>query len=82
MTLSKAGQTIEEKTCENPVAEQYEVGQLLGIRGTPTMVLETGDLVPGYLPAGRLLQAIEEAKQGRSTAKGASKCVSSSHCCL
>ncbi len=64
MTLSKAGQSIEEETCKNPVAEQYEVGQLPGIRGTPTMVLETGDLVPGYLPAGRLLQAIEEAKQG------------------
>ena len=63
MTLSKAGQTIADKTCTNPVAEQYEVGQLLGVRGTPTMVLETGDLVPGYLPAGRLLQAIEEAKQ-------------------
>ena len=62
ITMSKAGQEVEAKTCANPVAEQYEVGQLLGVRGTPTIILETGDLVPGYLPASRLLQAIEQAK--------------------
>ena len=62
MTLSKAGKDVAAKACANPVAEQYEVGQLVGVRGTPTIVLETGDLVPGYLPAPRLLQAIKEAK--------------------
>jgi thiol:disulfide interchange protein DsbC len=62
ITMSKAGQDVAAKTCSNPVADQLEVGQLVGVRGTPTIVLETGDLVPGYLPASRLLQTILEAK--------------------
>lgn len=62
LTRSKAGQEVTAKACTNPVAEQFEVGQLLGVRGTPSIVLETGDLLPGYLPAGRLLQSIIEAK--------------------
>jgi thiol:disulfide interchange protein DsbC len=64
MTMSKAGQEVVSKSCTNPVAEQYDVGQLVGVRGTPTIVLETGGLVPGYLPASRLLQTILEAKTG------------------
>ena len=36
------------------------MGQLLGVRGTPTIVLESGDVVPGYLPAPRLLEALEQ----------------------
>jgi len=62
LTMSKSGRRVAAKTCTNPVAEQFEVGQLVGVRGTPTIVLETGDLVPGYLPAPRLLQTIIEAK--------------------
>ena len=55
MTLAKAGQTIEDKTCENPVAAQYQLGQQIGIRGTPTMILDSGKVIPGYLPAEQLL---------------------------
>ena len=62
MTLAKSGLQVDSKTCSNPVAEQFDIGQLLGVRGTPTIVLETGDLVPGYLSVERLLQALEEAK--------------------
>ena len=62
MTMSKAGQEVAAKACANPVAEQLDVGQLVGVRGTPTIILETGDLVPGYLPASRLLETIIDAK--------------------
>ena len=31
-----------------------ELGELLGISGTPAIVLENGDMVPGYVPAKRL----------------------------
>jgi thiol:disulfide interchange protein DsbC len=31
--------------------KSIEVGQRMGIRGTPHMILGTGDRVPGYLPA-------------------------------
>ena len=31
MTLAKAGETPEAATCDNPVADQYQLGQKLGI---------------------------------------------------
>lgn len=61
MTKAKAREPIAEKSCPNPVAEQYEMGQLVGVRGTPTIVLDNGDVVPGYLPAPRLWDALEQA---------------------
>lgn len=67
MTKAKARQPVEPETCDNPVAQQYEMGQMVGVRGTPTIVLESGDVVPGYLPAPKLLEALQQA---RSEAKG------------
>ena len=52
-------QSIPSKTCENTVKEQYKFGLLLGVNGTPSLILEDGSLAPGYLPAERLLQLLE-----------------------
>jgi thiol:disulfide interchange protein DsbC len=54
MTRSKAGKDIPEKTCDNPVTDHYELGQLLGVSGTPAIFLDTGDMLPGYIPAKRM----------------------------
>lgn len=54
LTKAKAGETIPVKTCANPVAEQYQLGELLGVNGTPALLLEDGTLLPGYLPADAL----------------------------
>ncbi len=62
MTRAKTGREVEAKSCPNPVAEQYQAGQMLGVRGTPTIVLESGEVVPGYLPADRLREAAEVAR--------------------
>ncbi|WP_417421219.1 DsbC family protein [Halomonas sp.] len=40
--------------CDNPVAEQYELGMSLGIQGTPAIILPNGQLVPGFVPPERL----------------------------
>ena len=58
ITTLKRGNTIPSKTCDNPVAEQYEVGMRLGVRGTPTMITADGDLIGGYLPAADLAQRL------------------------
>ncbi|MEM7195866.1 MAG: DsbC family protein [Pseudomonadota bacterium] len=55
MTIAKTGGRVESATCENPVAAQYKLGQEIGIRGTPTMVLDTGRIIPGFVPADNLL---------------------------
>jgi len=62
MTRAKAREPVQPMSCPNPVARHYEMGQMVGVRGTPTIVLETGDVVPGYLPASRLREAIEQAR--------------------
>jgi thiol:disulfide interchange protein DsbC len=59
LTDAKAGKSVPEKTCENPVADHFALGQMLGVTGTPTLILEDGRIVPGYVPAARLVQALE-----------------------
>jgi thiol:disulfide interchange protein DsbC len=47
---------VPENVCaDNPVAAQYELGQQLGVRGTPAMVTEDGTLIPGYQSADDLM---------------------------
>lgn len=51
LTALKRGEGIPEKYCEShPVGEQYELGQLVGITGTPAVLLPSGQLLPGYVP--------------------------------
>ena len=54
MTIAKSGGTVEAKTCKNPVAQQYELGQRLGVRGTPTMILDNGKVIPGFVTPDQL----------------------------
>ncbi|XOV90091.1 MAG: DsbC family protein [Pseudomonadota bacterium] len=58
LTLAKLGQDIEPKTCKNRVAAQYELGNELGVTGTPSLIYEDGTLVPGYLPADQLARRL------------------------
>ncbi|MEE8387971.1 MAG: DsbC family protein [Acidiferrobacterales bacterium] len=53
--IAKAGGELKEMTCTNPVADHYQLGQRLGITGTPTLILEDGTRIGGYVPAPRLL---------------------------
>ena len=58
MNKIKSGIAIPAKTCENPVAQQYNLGQELGVTGTPALVLEDGRLIPGYLEPPKMAQAL------------------------
>ena len=59
MTAAKARKPFDEKKCDNPVKAQYELGQEIGVTGTPALVTETGRLIPGYIPADRLAKMLE-----------------------
>ena len=51
----KNRQAIPNNVCEgNPVAEQYAIGQQMGVSGTPSLVLDDGTVIPGYMPADQL----------------------------
>ena len=52
LTKLKRRESIPTKLCDNnPVAAQFEMGQKMGISGTPSIVLNDGRLLPGYMPA-------------------------------
>lgn len=63
MTDAKARRAIESATCKNPIKDQYELGQQIGVTGTPAMVLSDGELLPGYLPADQLIQLLKSKSQ-------------------
>lgn len=56
MTRAKLGETVTAThPCENtPASKHYEFGAQLGIRGTPTILTDGGEILRGYLPADRL----------------------------
>ena len=50
----KAGGDLPVITCPNPVAQEFELGQKVGVNGTPAILLTNGELIPGYMNAEQL----------------------------
>jgi thiol:disulfide interchange protein DsbC len=44
--------------CNNPVAAHYKLGQQIGVNGTPAIILDSGELWPGYIPAQELAKRL------------------------
>ena len=59
MTLAKQGGDPDPQQCENPVAEQYQLGKELGVTGTPALMTMSGQLIPGYVPPEQLRQRLD-----------------------
>ncbi len=58
MTDAKNGVKLPAASCTNPVADQYRQGVQAGVGGTPTLVLDDGTLIGGYVPADELLSLV------------------------
>jgi thiol:disulfide interchange protein DsbC len=58
MTDLKALRAIDRVTCDNPVGLHFNLGQQVGVTGTPAIVTSGGQLIPGYLPADALAERI------------------------
>ena len=58
LTRLKAGDSVPTKNCDNPISNQFALGQEVGVRGTPAIVTSQGKLISGYLPADRLVTAL------------------------
>ncbi|MFM8453677.1 MAG: DsbC family protein [Gammaproteobacteria bacterium] len=51
----------QNKACQADLVNQhFMLGQKLGIRGTPSILLEDGTLIPGYVPADELYKLATE----------------------
>ena len=60
MDTAKNMQPVEPKSCDNPVKDHLALGEVFGVRGTPAIVMENGEVLPGYVPAKRLAAALAE----------------------
>jgi len=68
MDLAKGGGTPEPAECDAPVSEQYQLGQAVGVTGTPALVTPGGDLIPGYVPPNDLRVRLEQLAAQENTA--------------
>lgn len=67
LTRSKQGEKLTDKACQpNPVAEHYNVGRDFGLQGTPAIVLDSGELIGGYLDPVELSKYIAETKVAKN----------------
>jgi thiol:disulfide interchange protein DsbC len=65
MDVAKSGQTPPRATCDNPVEKQYQLGQALGVTGTPSMMTFDGDMIPGYVPPEQLRARLDSLNGAR-----------------
>ncbi|USE34347.1 thioredoxin fold domain-containing protein [Endozoicomonas sp. SCSIO W0465] len=49
----------DKAACSAVIDEHYNLGIQMGINGTPAMVLENGQVIPGYRPAADIARIIE-----------------------
>ncbi len=59
LTAAKLGTEPEPKQCDNPVKNHYELGNLLGVTGTPALLTTDGQLIPGYVPPADLRKRLD-----------------------
>ncbi|NNL99497.1 MAG: DsbC family protein [Gammaproteobacteria bacterium] len=59
LTQAKAGAKLNMASCDNPVKTHYEMGGSMNVRGTPSIMLESGKEIGGYIPAERLIEFFE-----------------------
>ncbi|MDA1371846.1 MAG: DsbC family protein [Proteobacteria bacterium] len=59
LTQAKNGQNIPELDCDTPVLTHYNLGNELGLTGTPALVFPDGRLIPGYVEADRLAAMLQ-----------------------
>jgi len=58
MTDAKNGKALESRVCDNPISNQFALGRSIGISGTPAIILQSGELIPGYINAQKISQAL------------------------
>lgn len=66
MTVAFEGRPLEvdpAESCRSAVNDGVLLGQRFGVEGTPTIVLPTGEVGEGYVPANQLIQAITSSNQ-------------------
>ncbi|WP_306304412.1 thioredoxin fold domain-containing protein [Methylogaea oryzae] len=65
LTRAKRDEKVESKECDNPVDEHMSLGIAMGANGTPMIVTEGGEIIPGYVNAKQLAKMLAYEKSNR-----------------
>lgn len=64
ITKAKQGEAVKAPNCgATAVGKQYELGEQLGVRGTPAIFTPAGDYIGGYLPPQELVKQLEQLEK-------------------
>lgn len=58
LTAAKKGEPLGSKSCDNPVDQHMQLGETFGMSGTPMIITEKGNVLPGYVPAAQLAKIL------------------------
>jgi thiol:disulfide interchange protein DsbC len=63
LTRAKKGEDVKSSKCATQiVSRDFELGQKLGVDGTPAIFLPTGEMLPGYTPPTELVHYLKTGK--------------------
>jgi thiol:disulfide interchange protein DsbC len=63
LTRAKNGENVKSTKCPTHIiSRDFDLGQKLGVDGTPAIFLPTGELLPGYSPPAELVKYIKTGK--------------------
>lgn len=72
MTFAKGGAKLEQlqnleqvknsKPCTDAISKQLAVAREVGVTGTPSLFMESGQIIPGYVPPDRLIKMLNGGK--------------------
>lgn len=65
LTDAKLGKPVPTVTCDNPVKEHFDLGKRMRVRGTPTIITDTGAMLPGYATTEQLAQFFEASPRSQ-----------------
>lgn len=60
LTDAKGGKPVSPRDCKTPVNMQFDIGQRIGVSGTPAIYAADGSQLGGYLPPQALREALDQ----------------------
>lgn len=70
LTDAKNDRKVPTRNCKNPVTMEYDVGQRVGLQGTPMIIAADGTAMPGYMPPKELRAALDKLAAEATGAAG------------
>ena len=65
LTDAKADRPVPKRTCSNPVAADFELGQRAGVDGTPAIYLDDGTQIGGFLTPEEMTTSLDRHAAGK-----------------